>query len=232
MSKNNNVIQLFFYSVICLSIGFLIYNSCKNKIVEGFDSKEKTEQDDAPQGKEFLDFSVAVNQAARGPSANSDGYFSWNNQATKGFSASPLITSLPWIKNNMDISGNLNSTLIFIQDQRELLRLMGVNEMASNWANVSPVFMQFYKDKMFFLNDLEKYIKQFCIKTGAQCSGSTSGGGGGGGNWWNNLTGGSGGSGGSGGDGGGDDWWNNLSDEAQKDWQGAQDSFNNMDKNN
>ena len=143
MSKNNNVLKLIFYTVICLSIGFLIYNSCKNKIVEGFTPEEQTEETDSPQGKEFQDFTVAEMAAASGANATNKDFFTWNSNAAKGFGGSPLPSTLPWIKNNMDLSGNLNSTLTFIQDQRELLRLMGINEMSSNWSHVNPVFMQF-----------------------------------------------------------------------------------------
>lgn len=236
MSKNNNVIQLFFYSVICLSIGFLIYNSCKSKIVEGFtESKDPFKPgDDSSEGEQIKDFTLAVFEAGLGPtSSKSAGGFTWKNDAAKAFSASPLITSLPWIKNNMDISNNLNSTLTYLQDSKEVLRLMGINEMAVGWDNTNPEFINFYKEKMFFLDDLEKYIQQFCMKTGTNCSGTTSVTGG---NWWTKLTGGGSEKSGDSGDSGksGDNWFDNLSKDAKTDWTASEDyfknTFNNMNK--
>ena len=187
MSKNNNVIQLFFYSVICLSIGFLIYNSCKNKIVEGLDeTATKTKVSDEKAAKtgakteakteeqDYNDFVNAIHGAATGPDSVHGQDFTWGLNASRKFSQSPLPHSLPWIKTNMDLSGNLNDALTLLQNQRELLRLMGLNELSSNWGSLSPIFMNFYKDKMFFLDDLEKYIEKMCMKNGTQCSGNSS----------------------------------------------------------
>ena len=228
MSKSNNkLLELFLYIVICLSIGFLIYNSCKitktNKIVEGLTNKQEETQD-SPQGKEYDDFFQAIGKAATGGIGTPETRFGWKPNAANQFKGSPLPSTLPWIRENMDICGNLNNTLNFIHDSRELTRLIGINELATNWSNLNPVFMQYYKDKMYFLNDIEKYIKTMCIKNGVQCSSPN-----GGGQWWNPFgdSGSNGSNSGSNGD--GDNWWSDISDQAQQDIQGATDAFNSMD---
>jgi len=219
MSKNNNVIQLFFYLIICLSIGFLIYNSCKNKIVEGFEeSQNDTENNETSEEKSFQNFNNAMYSARTGL-VNDKYSFKWDNNAAKNLDG----FSLEAKKKYIDFSGStLDNNLKFVQDERELLRLMGINEMATSWNSLNPDFMKFYKDKMFFLNDIEKYIIQSCMKSGISCNGSSTGGGGSG-NWWQQLS--NSGKGAS-------NWWQNISDATQKDWKGFQTDLNNMDNKN
>ena len=220
MSKDNNkLLELLLYVIICISIVFLLCNVYKkNRVFEGLTNKQEETQD-SPQGKEYDDFSQAIEKASAGGLGSPDTRFGWKPNAASQFKGSPLPSTLPWIRENMDISGNLNNTLNFIHDSRELTRLLGINELATNWSNLNPFFMQYYKDKMYFLNDIENYVKGLCIKSGSQCNSFNKSN-----NWWNpfNSTGNSG---------NGDDWWGNLSNQAKQDIQLAQNTFNNLDKN-
>ena len=111
-------------------------------------------------GQNFSDFNLIMDQA------RSPGDILWKNSSLSSsrISGSNINKSLNSIQDIIDISGNLNNALEFINNEKELLRLMGISEMASNWKTLNPEFIQFYKDKMYFLNDIGQYVTTLCKK--------------------------------------------------------------------
>ena len=98
---------------------------------------------------------------------------------------------------------------------------MGINAMGDNWMSLNPEFIKYYKDKMFFLDDIGKYVTGICSKNSNCTLPSQSGGGG---NRWE-FGSGNDNNGKSGGD---NDWQKNLQDSWNKDTQGLQDDWNNL----
>jgi len=167
--NNNNTLNIFFYLVIIFSFVYLIYNCCNNKIIEGLENpleKDKTKSSNNNTtnsniiGQNFSDFNLIMDQA------RSPGDILWKNSSLSSsrISGSNINKSLNSIQDIIDISGNLNNALEFINNEKELLRLMGISEMASNWKTLNPEFIQFYKDKMYFLNDIGEYVTTLCKK--------------------------------------------------------------------
>ena len=111
-------------------------------------------------GQNFSDFNLIMDQA------RSPGDMLWKNSSLSSsrISGSNINKSLNSIQDIIDISGNLNNALEFINNEKELLRLMGISEMASNWKTLNPEFIKFYKDKMYFLNDIGQYVTTLCKK--------------------------------------------------------------------
>jgi hypothetical protein len=168
-NNNNNTLNIFFYLVIIFSFVYLIYNCCNNKIIEGLENtleKDKTKSSNNNTtnsniiGQNFSDFNLIMDQA------RSPGDILWKNSSLSSsrISGSNINKSLNNIQDIIDISGNLNNALEFINNEKELLRLMGISEMASNWKTLNPEFIQFYKDKMYFLNDIGEYVTTLCKK--------------------------------------------------------------------
>ena len=174
-NNNNNTLNIFFYLVIIFSFVYLIYNCCNNKIIEGLENplddigKDKTKSSNNNTtnsnttnsntiGQNFSDFNLKMDQA------RSPGDILWKNSSLSSsrISGSNINKSINSIQDIIDISGNLNNALEFINNEKELLRLMGISEMASNWKTLNPDFIQFYKDKMYFLNDIGEYVTTLC----------------------------------------------------------------------
>ena len=71
---------------------------------------------------------------------------------------SQITKNLEQAKKTMNLSKNVDNTVDYINNEKELLRLLGINALGDSWKSVNPSFMAFYKDKMYFLNDLDNYL--------------------------------------------------------------------------
>lgn len=127
--------------------------------------------------------------------AQQPGWKGWASVAPVMNGAS-IEKNLDQAKITMDLSGNISDTLLNINNQKDLLRLMGINAIGNRWSNqndpITPDFIQFYKDKMYFLDDIGGYLTKMC-NDDSNCSlPKSEGGGEGGGGGWFNFGGGSG----------------------------------------
>ena len=58
-----------------------------------------------------------------------------------------------------------------IQGEKDVLRLIGLQALGGGWQNIKPEFIQFYKDKLFFLDDLNNYLTKLCsLDPNASCN--------------------------------------------------------------
>ena len=203
MTKNNNLITFLFYAVIIFSFIILIYISCKPKIREGLSDKVI---DNAPQGQEYNNYSTSVFQAQNPGVTHSSSGFVWNSLDKGQIGGTNLNGTLNQIHNIMDLSGNIHNTLTFLYNQKDLLRLMGINELGNSWSHLNPTFMQFYKDKMYFLNDLILYVNRIESGNSGDKEGDE--------NWWNNIFGSNSHE--------KNNWWKNVSGDVSKDFKGAE----------
>lgn len=88
---------------------------------------------------------------------------------TSGSSMSGIVSSL---SNTLDLSGgNLMNIMNAIQGEKDILRLIGLQALGGGWQNIKPEFIQFYKDKLFFLDDLNNYLNKLCsLDPNASCN--------------------------------------------------------------
>jgi len=227
MAKNNNFLTIILYLVIISCFVFLIYHSQKN-IKEGMENLNDIKKDEDTVikninkefgGEElytigtypFTYFEYKSNEASQ------PGWKGWNSIAPV-MGGSQIDKNLAQAKVTMDLSTNLANTIENINNRKTLLRLMGINALGDYWISLNPEFIKYYKDKMFFLDDIGKYVTGLCAKNDTCKIPGKSGGG----NWWD-FGSGNNNNGKSGGD---NDWQKNLQDSWNKDTQGLQDNWN------
>jgi hypothetical protein len=228
MTKNYNFLTIILYLVIISCFSFLIYH-CQKNIKEGMENLTDIKKDeDVILGSINTEYGTSelksINETPYtyfqdiSYEAAAPGWKGWNSIGPV-MGGSQIDKNLMQAKVTMDLCGNLANTIENIDNQKTLLRLMGINAMGDHWMSLNPEFIKYYKDKMFFLDDIGKYVTGLCSKN-SNCT--LPGQSGGGGNWWefgsgnnNNKK--------SGGD---NDWQKNLQDSWNKDTQGLQDGWN------
>jgi hypothetical protein len=228
MTKNNNFLTIILYLVIISCFSFLIYH-CQKNIKEGMENLTDIKEDEdnilesinteyGMSGLQLINKTPYTYFQDISYEAAAPGWKGWNS-ISPVMGGSQIDKNLMQAKVTMDLCGNLANTIENIDNQKTLLRLMGINAIGDHWMSLNPEFIKYYKDKMFFLDDIGKYVTGLCSKN-SNCT--LPGQSGGGGNWWEF---------GSGNDnnkksGGDNDWQKNLQDSWNKDTQGLQDGWN------
>jgi len=216
MAKNNNFLTIILYLVIISCFVFLIYHSQKN-IKEGMDNLNDIKKDEDTVLKninkkygnaEFYDIqkSPFTYFEFKSIEASEPGWKGWGSIAPV-MGGSQIDKNLAQAKVTMDLSTNLANTIENINNRKTLLRLMGINALGDYWTTLNPEFIRYYKDKMFFLDDIGKYVTGLCSKNDSCKIPGKSGGG----NWWDFGF----GNGDSGGD---NDWEKNLENSWNNEW--------------
>jgi len=65
----------------------------------------------------------------------------------------------------------------FIATEKKYLNLLGVAGLNSDWETVPPNFVEYYNEKMKFLNSMSQFLNQYNPNNGI--NGKSNG------NWWN-----------------------------------------------
>ena len=173
MTKNNNFITIILYLVIISCFAFLIYY-CQKNLKEGMENISDIKKDeDIVLGSIDREYgSSQLKSINNSPytyfqdityEASAPGWKGWNS-ISPVVGGSQIDKNLMQAKITMDLSGNLANTIESINNQKTLLRLLGINAIGDRWTSVNPEFIKYYKDKMFFLNDIDKYVTSLCSK--------------------------------------------------------------------
>ena len=238
MTKNNNFLTILLYLVIVTCFAFLIFH-CQKNIKEGLTSMDelKKSEDKIIKQEESIYGETELKSINDAPytyfedlsmEAQQPGWKGWTSVAPVMNGAS-IEKNLDQAKITMDLSGNISDTLLNINNQKDLLRLMGINAIGSRWSDVNdaitPDFIKFYRDKMYFLDDIAGYLTKMC-NNDSNCSLPNSESNEGGGNWFNF----------GGGNKNNQNGINNLQKNIQDTWnsdtKGFQSDFNNMTNGN
>lgn len=132
----------------------------------------------------------------------------------------PKQNALKSVEATLDLSKNsIDTAKQFIETEKKYLNLLGVAGLNSDWETVPPNFVEYYNEKMKFLNSMNQFLSQYSYNNNNKDNN----------NWWNfgrssknnnnnnNTTDPSGN--------GLQDAWNSASSGAQQGWQSIEDDF-------